>query len=391
MKVIISTPGVFHHFALARELASRNILSRIYTAYPWFRVKRERIPKAQVDTFPYFHLALLMVSDRMTRWPVLLDTLHLQAASLFDRHVANALRLSQVDYLIAASGSGFHAGRRAQRSGVTYVCDRGSSHMRYQAEIMNKEYARWGVPPDRERAAAIHNEEREYEQADLIFVPSEFAYRSFVQMGVPKEKLRKAVLAADTSYFYPVAEPASNEFCVLYVGQVSFRKGIPYLLEAFKRLEHPGKRLRLIGSVEPRIRKYLQTAPLEHVSFEGNQSREAVRLAMSKAHVTVLASVEDGFGMVMAEAMACGCPVISTEHTGGLDLYEEGKEGFIVPPQNVSALWSAMNALADASLRQRMAENALKRMQHLSGWHAYGDVVEAHLRAYKDLLAGRKP
>jgi glycosyltransferase involved in cell wall biosynthesis len=201
--------------------------------------------------------------------------------------------------------------------------------------------------------------------------------------------LRKAVLAADTSFFYPVAEPDENEFCVLYVGQISFRKGIPYLLEAFKRLSHPKKRLRMIGAVEPRIRKYLQTAPLAQVEFEGNQPRDVVREAMSKAHVTVLPSVEDGFGMVLAEAMACGCPVISTENTGGADLYQDGCQGLIIPIRSGDEIYSALNYLAECPhIRAEMGERARQRMSgYWSGWKQYGDTEARHLREHVAVCA----
>jgi glycosyltransferase involved in cell wall biosynthesis len=163
----------------------------------------------------------------------------------------------------------------------------------------------------------------------------------------------------------------------LYVGQISFRKGIPYLLEAFAKLRHPRKRLRLIGPADDRIKSYLRTAPLDDVHFEGAQPFESVRRAMSEAHVTVLPSVEDGFGMVLAEAMACGSPVISTMNTGGLDLYRDGREGFIVPIRDPEAILRAMERLAgDPGRRQAMRAAASAKMRELGGWKQYGETVE---------------
>jgi glycosyltransferase involved in cell wall biosynthesis len=105
---------------------------------------------------------------------------------------------------------------------------------------------------------------------------------------------------------------------------------------------------------------------------------------MSQAHVTILPSVEDGFGLVLAEAMACGSPVISTINTGGFDLYEDGKEGFIVPIRDPDAICLAMEKLAgDPALQQAMGAAALARMQHLGGWRQYGDTVEELLLGYK--------
>jgi alpha-maltose-1-phosphate synthase len=375
MRVVLSAPGVFHHFALARELDSRGHLERIYTTYPWARVKREELARRRIRTFPWVHPAQLAVKRRLRLSPSVLDLFDSVNAATFDRYVSATL--PKCDFFIGMSGSGLRSGLRAQETGATYICDRGSSHVRYQVKVLAEEYARWGCAADHIPAAAIQREEAEYAAADFILVPSEFAFRSFVEMGVAEQKLRKVVLAADVKRFYPVAEPDPGEFCVLYVGQISFRKGIPYLLDAFLKLRHPRKRLRLIGPTEDRIKPYLRTAPLDGVRFEGAQPFESVRRAMSEAHVTVLPSVEDGFGMVLAEAMACGSPVISTMNTGGLDLYRDGREGFIVPIRDPGAILRAMECLAgDPGRRQSMRAAASAKMRELGGWKQYGDTVE---------------
>ena len=386
MRVVLSTPGTFHHFALARELDRRSCLERIYTTFPWLRIKREGIAPSLVRSFPFTHPALLMLHKRFKSSQALVDRVDTYSLGAFERYVAATL--PPCDFFIAMSGAGLRPGRRAQENGAIYICDRGSSHMRYQVNILAEEYARWGCAPERLRPIPIAREEAEYSAADIIFVPSEFSFRTFVEMGVPARKLRKVVLAADVKRYYPVAQPNPDEFCVLYVGQIAFRKGIPYLLEAFAKLRHPRKRLRLIGNVEERIKPYLKTACLDRVVFEGTQPLEGVREAMSQAHVTMLPSIEDGFGMVLAEAMACGSPVISTVNTGGADLYEDGQEGFIVPIRDAKALCEALERLGgNAALQQAMSTAALAKMQHLGGWTQYGDTVVATLVELKESLS----
>ncbi len=380
MRVVLSTPGVFHHFALARELERRRHLVAIYSTYPWLRLKREGLPRRKVRAFPWVHPAQLALRSRLNWSRRSIDRADTFTSMTFDRYVAATL--PPCDFLIAMSGSGLRAGLRAQANGATYICDRGSTHMRYQQNILSEESARWGLPSEAPPTAALQREEAEYAAANLIFVPSEFSFRSFVEMGVPAAKLRKVVLAADVKRFYSVSQPLADEFCVLYVGQISFRKGIPYLLEAFRQLKHPRKRLRLVGNIEERIKPYLRDAPLAQVEFEGAQPFERVRKAMSEAHVTVLPSIEDGFGMVLAEAMACGSPVISSVNTGGADLFDPGKEGLLVPIRDPGALRDAMQSLLDNPPRQqRMRIAAVERMQHLGGWTHYGDSIEAALLA----------
>jgi glycosyltransferase involved in cell wall biosynthesis len=98
---------------------------------------------------------------------------------------------------------------------------------------------------------------------------------------------------------------------------------------------------------------------------------------MSESHVLVLPSIEDGFGLVLSQALACGCPIVASTNTGGDDLITDGVEGFIVPARDVAALAARLQQLADdPALRRRMSEAALARVKHLGGWRQYGDLWE---------------
>jgi glycosyltransferase involved in cell wall biosynthesis len=105
---------------------------------------------------------------------------------------------------------------------------------------------------------------------------------------------------------------------------------------------------------------------------------------MSRSHVMVLPSIEEGFGMVMAQAMACGCPVIASRNTGGEDLFDDGQEGFIVPIRDVDALANRLQQLADQpDLRAAMGQRALQRVQSIGGWRDYG---EKAMTIYNEML-----
>ena len=99
----------------------------------------------------------------------------------------------------------------------------------------------------------------------------------------------------------------------------------------------------------------------------------------------VLPSVEEGLALVQAQAMACGCPVIATENTGARDLFADGREGFIVPIRDTSAITERLQALANqGELAQSMSDAALKRVQSIGGWDQYGDTM---YRVFTELLS----
>ncbi len=371
--MVLGVNGTFHHFDLARELDARGYLKRINSTFPWRRLEREGLDREKVRMFPWIHTPQLvlrcrgMLSDGINRdiaWAMFRS---------FDAWMARTL--PSCDVFVGHSSTGLETGRRVQQMGGKYVCDRGGSHIRYQDRILREEFKIWGLEPEViVDPRIIRREEAEYEQADAITVPSEFARRSFVEMGVPAERLHKIPYGVRLDRFRRVTVPPADRFEVLFVGSVSLQKGIPWLLQAVKQLRHPRKRLRVVGAIQAELKGLLGRLPQESVEFLGPIPQDQLPAIMSGSHVMVLPSVQEGFGMVMGQAMACGCPVISSCNTGGEDLFTDGVEGFIVPIRSPEAIAAKLQELADdRALQQRMGEAALAKVQRIGGWREYGD------------------
>ncbi|MGB6134008.1 MAG: glycosyltransferase family 4 protein [Acidobacteriaceae bacterium] len=373
LKVVQAVCGTFHHFDLARELDARGLLECIYSTFPWRRLRREGVDRGKVRTFPWIHTPQLLLGRRWKVPDGVNRDISWAMFRSFDAWMARTL--PRCDVFVGISGTGLRTGRRAQQRGGKYVCDRGSSHIRYQDRILREEYGIWGV----ERRVIVDprmitREEAEYEEADAITVPSEFARRSFLEMGVAPEKLHRIPYGVRLERFRRVGEPSKDRFEVLFAGAVSLQKGVPWLLQAFARVKHRRKRLRLVGAMQPDVKSLLPQLPLENVELVGPVPQAELPAIMSGSHVIVLPSIQDGFGMVMAQAMACGCPVISSRHTGGEDLFADGVEGFVVPIRSPEAIAERLQQLADdPALRQRMSEAALERVRHIGGWREYGE------------------
>ena len=387
MRVSQAVWGVFHHFELARELDRRGHLDTVFSTWPWTRLKREGLPHSKVQTFPWLHTPLTVL-NRIGTLPVWLDDeLGYQNALRFDDWTAR--RIGKIDALIALSGAALKTGRMLQQRGGVFICDRGSTHHSYQAAIVAGEFQRWGLDPPRTDPRDTVREETIYDVADAITVPSSFSRRSFIEMGVPAEKVHTIPYGVRLEAFARIADPRTDTFNVLFAGHVSLRKGIPYLLEAFAKLNHPAKRLRIAGSMAPEIKQLLTRLPHQSVEFLGSVPQADLPKIMSESHVLVLPSIEDGFGLVMSQAMACGCPVIASTNTGGEDLFADGVEGFIVPIRDVDALANRMQRLMDdPDLQRRMSEAALARVRYLGGWTQYGDQWESLLQRLTGSKAG---
>jgi alpha-maltose-1-phosphate synthase len=385
LRVVLATVGKFHTFDLAREMHRRGWLEAIFTGYPGFKLKNEKLPKDVIRSFPWFRTLYMGRGKLKLNGEKIGQTLAYLSAVTVEMYAA--ANLPPCDIFMALSSVGLKPGKRAQKRGGVYICDRGSSHIRYQDKILREEYATQGLPFRGPDPRSIVQEEAEYECADMITVPSQFAYRSFVECGIPASKLTCIPYGVDLSRFHPTDVPDNNRFDVLFVGSASVRKGISYLLEGFALFSHPHKQLTMVGSIHPELQAVLDRYSNQPIRYLGIMPQAELKHVMSRSHVVVLPSVEEGLALIQAQAMACGCPIIATSHTGGEDLFQNGIEGFVVPIRDAAAITDRLQQLADdPTLRSRMAEAALQRVKSIGGWETYGESMAA---LFQSLVAGR--
>ena len=173
----------------------------------------------------------------------------------------------------------------------------------------------------------------------------------------------------------------------LYVGQISHRKGIGFLLEAARRCADLALRFRLIGpAVSPELLRDLPP----NVVYEGASLPGGVPEAMRQADLFVLPTVEDSFALVVFEAMATALPVVTTTHAGSSELIENGRDGLVVPPGDVFALTAAIRKLAaQPDLRNALGTAARQKVQDAHSWESYGESVLTVIRGRLDARADR--
>jgi starch synthase len=117
----------------------------------------------------------------------------------------------------------------------------------------------------------------------------------------------------------------------------------------------------------------------------GHVPQTQLKSLMSRSHVMVLPSIEEGLALVVAQAMACGCPVVASTNTGAEDIIVDGVEGFIVPIRNVDALAGRLQHMAEhPEERAAMGARAREKVRGFGGWRAYGDNAMA---IYADVVA----
>ena len=378
MRVNVASLTGTHPLDLARELDKAGVLGKYYTALPRFRVTG--LPRARVATHPILllpHFALRRAG--LGRFEKRIDWTTTEA---FDRWLCRTQASCDVFHVL--SSYGLRALRRAKASyGALTVCDRGSSHIRIQDELLRDEFSRCGIPFPGVDPRFIAKEEAEYHDSDVIVVPSTFARQSFLQAGVDPGKVVAIPYGVRLEEYYP-AHKRDDVFRVLCVAALSVRKGIGYLLEAVSRLTLPNSEVVLRGTALPEAMQLLARYEGQF-RIEPPVPRHELRDLYSQASVLVLPSVEDGFGLVIGQAMACGVPVIATTHTGGPDLITDGKDGFVVPVRSVEAIRERIEYLySHPEERAAMGRAALEKVRSLKGWGQYA----GHVRhVYRERLA----
>jgi starch synthase len=390
MKALLATPGRFHIMALARELQKSGSLSGVVSGFPAFALKRESIDPALLITAPFFRT--LHFGFQRLGVPAPYDELAFRSTVRVDRTAAAILRKSKErpDIYMALSQTGTLSGVTAKSLGVTYVCDRGSTHILEQQAILTEEYRLQGCSAPRIDPRSVERELIEYETSDLITVPSRFVQRTFVKRGVDPAKIVVVPYGANLGMFQPTVPKSADRFDILFVGALSFRKGIPYLLDAYSKVHHPRKRLTLIGTRTKETDQLVQSLPKGDVRVLGAIPQVQLAAHMSAAHVLVLASVEEGLALVMAEAMACGCPILATKNTGAEDLYDDQEQGFIVEPRDVDALADRLQRMADdPPLLDRMSVKARAKIESIGGWSDYASALLGHFAKVREAAIRR--
>ena len=347
MKITMSYSGGFDRgIELASEFQKQGLLQKLYT--PYYSGKyplltrslgrnedKQAIDTGKVETnMPFCILRKLMAKTRRLRNARSNDRYFL--GSMLDRWVASKLD-SDIDVLLAESHMALSSMKRVKQMGGLALLDRQSANIEFQREIVGEEYARHGLsfnfdPRDIELGLA------EYEEADHIIVPSSFVRDTFNDAGVVKDKISVVTPGIDLTYFPKNKEVKTDEvFRVIYTGGISLEKGVHYLLQAFYSLKLEKAELWIFGHVAPGMEGFLEKYDGSY-QLKGHIPNYELLNYYKQGDLFVFPTLQDSFGKVITEAMACGLPVLITDNAGARDVVREGVDGNIVPIRDSEAI-----------------------------------------------------
>ena len=211
-------------------------------------------------------------------------------------------------------------------------------------------------------------------RADRIVVPSRYsAGVATAAYGVEPAKVAVVPepidLAAWRRLFAEVGVAPSGRPTVLAVARMYPRKRLGDLLDAASLLRRriPDLAVRIVGEGPefPRLRARAADLGLgDTVAFLGSVPRRALAVEYGRAHCFCLPSVQEGFGIAFAEAMAAGLPVVGCRSAAVPEVVPDGRAGLLVEPRRPDALAGALERiLTDDRLRKELGEEGRRRVE----------------------------
>lgn len=215
---------------------------------------------------------------------------------------------------------------------------------------------------------------KEIELSNNFLVPSEIVKHSLIYKGKTNiEKIFKVPYGVDTTKFVcPTEKKKNNKLKILFVGQVTCRKGINILMKAIERFSNHEVELFIAGGFNHNSTWYVNYAERENIHYLGFVTRDVISDLFASVDVFVLPSFAEGLALVGLEAMSCGLPIICSQFSGVNDLIEEKSNGLIIDVFDVDSLYNAIKYFIniDSIEYRKMSLNA-RRIADAYTWNNY--------------------
>ena len=373
---LISTPGRFHNFEVAKILYNRNQLHKIVSGYPWIKLKKEKIPKNFVECFGLFTMLKFILQRMKFQSQYVNDNIDIINHRNIDRIALK--HINQADVFLSLSGTGLNTGKEIKKNNKIYICERSSSHILQSQKILSEEYKELNQSTLKINKWIIERELQEYNESDIILVPSLYVKRSFENYLPNSNKIHVINLGINLQNFYPINSYTKDKdyFDILFIGGLSIMKGLHYLIKAFKKFNHPKKRLHIVGSHTSDKNFFSNQFKDDNIFVYGHIHHLKLKEIINKSDVFVLPSLDDGFATVVIQALACGCPVIVSENTGAADIVRENNCGFVIPTKESQVIADKLTLLSDnGQLLKEFSNNAIK-ISKKNSWENYVDKLD---------------
>jgi glycosyltransferase involved in cell wall biosynthesis len=201
----------------------------------------------------------------------------------------------------------------------------------------------------------------EWQAASRIVVNSNWSRQALIDQGVSADKIVLVPLPYRSRVGPVGVKKTGATLKILWLGTLCLGKGLPYAIEAAKRLQGSQVEFTFAGPIEL-VAENLSLP--DNATYVGQVPRSAVETLYKSHDVFLFPTLSDGFGITQIEAMAYGLPVIATRCCG--EVVEHGKSGYLVEPRSPEAIVECINRILDERNLSQLSEGALARAECFS-------------------------
>ncbi|MDX2272968.1 MAG: glycosyltransferase family 4 protein [Cyanobacteriota bacterium] len=309
-----------------------------------------------------------------------------------DRYVASDLdKLLSVKGVYAYEDGALQTFYQAKQIGIACFYDLPIAYWETSQSLLNQEAQRlpeweFSLVGTRNSLEKLNRKTEELQLSDVVICPSKFV-RNSLPLDIKKSKMvvvsefGSPTIKIDISYTnFRLTYPKLR---VLFAGSLSQRKGLADLFAACRILNRSDIELVVLGSALAPLSFYRSHYP--NFIYEPPRPHPQVLSLMQTCHVLVLPSIVEGRALVQQEAMSCGLPLIITSNTGGEDLIEDGKTGFLVSIRSPEAIAEKIAWFADHRDHwEEMSQNSREKAAQLT-WDRYSQIIVTAIQEYASL------
>lgn len=376
MKVLIVHPGTQHSTKLAAAIKesghevclmttvykkTRSITNFLFPIFPAGEKKRiqSRVNHALNDEdIRLSHEIgglLLLVVARIDKKKRIYTRLKRCIAKAVGKHAANVAQRENYDIVISFDSYSQYVFKKLEEQNFKgiKVTDYSAAFAPYVKRTylsVIKQYPELKASLEAERPV-LWNEKyyrdlcEEPKWCDYILCASNYTKRTLVSFGVNPDMIKIIPYGYNPQTDNDVIHQNDETFNILFVGNVSLMKGIPFLIQAVKNISNRNIRLTLVGGIHDTIRKMAEQD--ERIIVKGHVPHSMIAQEYCQANLFVFPSLSDGFGFAPLEAMSYGVPCAITTSSGIADIVENEYDGFVISEESADSIEKVINFCID--------------------------------------------
>lgn len=373
IKVWIFHPMQQHSYKTAEALVEEDLLDTYWTSIYYqpnkviykllnlildeSSIKRMKNRKdVKLDPYiktKYVILGLLFIlSGKIDKTGKLSNFLQYTLARKMGKLVARKAMHEEVDIIIGYDtwSHGLIHELKKHNSKIKIIMDYSSLYSEEIIKIIKSDIDKYGSPIESyqktlNKYTATYLQAFRYEKnnADYYLSPSSVVDNSLCDYGVEKDKIFRCTYG---SYFKKIAfkNKHYNTVTFIYIGRMSYAKGVHYLIDAFNDIERNDCKLLLVGANTDQLTEKIINP---NIIYVGLVHHDEIPRYLAKSDIVISASLYDGFSLAILEAVAYNLPILCTKKNGAVDYVIDGKTGIAFDIQSKEQILSAVNFLME--------------------------------------------